>query len=118
MKKLTRVLDDLFTAQLAGSDFPIVVPALAVMGKSNRSGVEKIIISPTEEKTQESDEGGSLLPPRQLHSAHSLTLPPCSRGVSFCQSLTVHLLCVRVLCRQQACLLDRMPSPFTSPLSD
>ena len=65
MKKLTRVLDELFTQPAAASDFPIVVPALAVMGKSNKSGGEKIIISPTEEKTQESDEGGSLLPPRQ-----------------------------------------------------
>ena len=67
MKKLTRVLDDLFT-QSAVSEFPIVVPALAMLGKSNKSGGEKIIISPTEEKTQESDEGGSLLPPRQPNS--------------------------------------------------
>ena len=67
MKKLTRVLDDLFT-QSAVSEFPILVPALTMMGKSNKSGGEKIIISPTEEKTHDSDEGGSLLPPRQTHS--------------------------------------------------
>ena len=70
MKRLTRVLDELFTpAAAGGGEFPIVVPALVSMGKSNRTGGEKIIISPTEEKTQESDEGGSLLPPRQPKAA-------------------------------------------------
>ena len=74
MKRLTRVLDELFTPAAAsggGGEFPIVVPALVSMGKSNRTGGEKIIISPTEEKTQESDEGGSLLPPRQPSAARN-----------------------------------------------
>ena len=64
MKKLTRVLDDLFTNASMG-EFPIAVPALSLLGKSNKSGAEKIIISPTEEKIQESEEDETLSAPRQ-----------------------------------------------------
>ena len=91
MKKLTRVLDELFT-QAALSEFPVVVPALKMVGKSNKSGGEKIIISPTEEKTQESDEGGSLLPSRQPNNVTG----PLQKVTAVAQLMLT--LCGVVLC--------------------